>query len=205
MLADTHRAWAVAWWLGGTLALDATTAALGRAPAIHPGAVIAGVFVAPVFSAGRWLSPDMDHRWWPGPPRHGYYWRGHRGVTHRPWFASVLTLVFGVVPYVVVLRAGVAAPVAAVVLAPVAGWWSHLSGDMIYGRLPVWGLAVRWRTVDGVWRRRVVWWRYVVGLGWKTGGVLERGGRWWRDPAVGVFSVVSVVLVGAHLVLLANG
>lgn len=225
MLADTHRAWAVAWWLGGTLALDAATVALDRAPAVHPAAVLAGVAVAPLFSAGRGLpprrwdkhgrrlprdwgllgiSPDVDQRWWPGPPRHGYHWRGHRGVTHRPWFATVVTLVFGVVPYLAVLRAGVPAPVGVVVFAPAAGWWSHLSGDMLYGRLPVWGVAVRWRLVDGVWRRRVVWWRYIVGLGWKTGGVLERGGRWWRDPAAGVCTVVAAVLIGAHLALLST-
>jgi hypothetical protein len=206
MLADTHRAWAVAWWLGETLTIDAAAVALDRAPAVHPAVVLAGAAIAPVFSAGRWLSPDMDHRWWPGPPRHGYQWRGHRGITHRPWLATVVTLVFGVVPYLIAVRAGVPTPVAPLAFSPAAGWWSHLSGDMIYGRLPVHLPRLAWRMDEaGRWHRRWVWWRYIVGLGWKTGGVLERGGRWWRDPAAGVCGALSVVLVGAHLALFVNG
>lgn len=230
MLADTHRAWAVAWWLGVTLGADAAAAAVGRGPVVGPGAVLTGIAVAPLFSAGRGLpprrfdrygrprrrdwgklgiSPDIDQRWAPGPPMRGYDWRGHRGWTHRAWFASVLTVVAGLVPFALAARAGVPGPAAAGVFAPVAGWWSHLSGDMVYGRLPV-HLFGRWRVL-GIHRwglTSVYRWglrRFVVGLGWETGGLLERGGRWWRDPAAGVCGALSVVLAGAHVVLVAHG
>lgn len=239
MLADTHRAWAAAWWLGVTLAVDAAAAWAGSSAPVGPAAVAAGVIVAPLFSAGRGLpprrvdrygrprgrdwtqlgvSPDIDHRWAPGPPRRSYDWRGHRGWTHRPWFAAVVTVVSGVLPWLIAVAGGASPATAAVLFAPAAGWWSHLSGDMIYGRLPVWLPSVErvaGATVlvpDGVgrmvrvaeWRWRVGWRRRIVGLGWSTGGVLERGGRWWRDPAAWVCTAGSVVLAAGHLALLAG-
>lgn len=208
MLGPTHRAFAAAWWLAGTLTVDAVAALAGHLPPVHPVVVLAGVVVAPLTAAGRRSSPDMDQRWAPGPPRHSYEWRGHRGWTHRAWFASVLTVLVGVVPYVVARTYGVPGPVAVLVFAPVAGWWSHLVGDTLYGRLPLYLPHVRrYRAHLGPvgWVRggyRVVWVRHLVGLGWQTGGVLEKGGPVWRDPAAKVFMACSDLLLVGHLVLL---
>lgn len=180
-MKKTHRAYAGAFWLGTTLAVDAVAFKLGNDLPVHPAVVAIGTAIAPFFSSGN-LSPDMDHQWAPGPPRRNYDWRGHRGFTHRFWFACVLSVLFALVPYLALIRADVPFEIASFAFAPVNGWWSHLSGDMIFGRLLILGKA--------------------YGLGWETNGLAEKGGKLWRDPAAQVSVVLSVVLAGAHLMLL---
>jgi len=175
-MAKGHRAFSATYWLGITAGLNVAHPGLIAAPA-----VIVGVVLAWPMSAGRYCSPDIDHRWAPGPPRNHYDWRYHRGWTHRYWFACVVFLCAGAVPFSVLLRQGVPAEAASAIFGLPAGWWSHLAGDQIYGRLKVLGRA--------------------RGLGWKTGGVAESGGRFWRDPAAQVFTVASGLLVVAHLAL----
>jgi membrane-bound metal-dependent hydrolase YbcI (DUF457 family) len=188
-MRKTHRAFSGVFWLGITLAVNELGARAGAQDwLIHPAVIVAGVVIAPWFSAGRWLSPDIDHRWAPGPPRQNYHWRYHRGFTHRVWFASVLTLVFGLVPFMGLLGAGLPAALATVAFAPVNGWWSHLAGDMIYGRIKILGAA--------------------RGLGWRTGGLSETGrpstggSALIVDPASKVCLGLSTALAGLHLILL---
>lgn len=175
-MAKGHRAFSATYWLGITAGLDVLHPGLIAAPAVVVGAVLAYPM-----SAGRYCSPDIDHRWAPGPPRNHYDWRYHRGWTHRYWFACVVLVLAGILPFALLIRSGVPSVSAAAIFGLPAGWWSHLGGDMIYGRLRVAGS--------------------IVGLGWKTGGVAESGGRFWRDPAAQVFTVLSGVLVVVHLAL----
>lgn len=205
MMKRTHKAWAVPFWLGTTLGVNALAASRGYELPVHPAVIVVGAYIAPRFSSGI-LSPDMDHRWAPGPPAHNYDWRYHRGFTHRFWFAFlVIAPLFGVLPFLCVLRAGIPLEFATVTLAPVAGWFSHLFGDMIYGRLKV-----------GIWSFRLRrFWTWNVGLGWETGGLSETGrsrtgGEWrWRgkgivpaDPAAKLFLMVGAAIGALHLVML---
>jgi hypothetical protein len=217
MMARTHRAWSGVFWLGTTLAINE----LGRQAGaqdwlIHPAVIVAGFFIAPWFSAGRYLSPDIDHRWAPGPPRHNYDWRFHRGFTHRIWFASLLSIIFGFTPYLVLLHAGIPGQLSCVVLAPVNGWWSHLAGDMIYGRIKIGNLVCDRRRIKGPfgsvsYAYRWHWWHVNVGLGWTTGGLSETGrpssggSALIVDPASKVCVGLATALTGLHLVLLVGG
>jgi len=192
-MRKTHRAFAGAFWLGSTLALDGLALKSGHDVPVSPVVVAAGVFVAPLFSSGI-MSPDMDHQWAPGPPRNHYDWRFHRGFTHRVWFATVLTMVCGLIPFMGLLHAGLSASVGTLAFAPVNGWWSHLFGDMIFGRIKF-----------GVWSFRLGrFWHWNVGLGWTTNGLAEKGGALWRDPAAKVSVAASGVLVAGHLALLVS-
>ena len=182
MMGKTHQAFSGVFWLGTTLAVNQVAQRAGYDAPFHPAVVVAGVFIAPVFSSGRWLSPDMDHRWAPGPPRGNYNWRYHRGFTHRLWFAFMLTGLFGILPFSFLLGAGFPTGFAIAVFVPINGWWSHLAGDMIYGRILILGTA--------------------YGLGWTTGGLSESGGSLIRDPASKVCAVLAAALVGLHLYLL---
>lgn len=150
-----------------------------------------GAPLAVPMSAGK-QSPDIDHQFWPGPPRAGadgrrYTLWGHRGITHRYWFASLLTVPLGLLPVLVLAHRGVPWFWWPLALAPISGWWSHLAGDQIYGRLRVLGRA--------------------RGLGWTTDGALETGkrkngkARLIADPAAKVCAVLSSALVVFHLVL----
>lgn len=192
MMKRTHRSYAIAFTLGTTLGVNVLLSAAGSGFIAHPAAVGLSAVGAQFFSSGN-LSPDMDHVWAPGPPRKGYHWAGHRGFTHRVWFASLLSLLWGVPGAFVVSRVSqddpaVFASLWALWSFPLFGWWSHISGDMIYGRLPVLGRA--------------------RGLGWTTGGIAETGrGRdgaklWFglRDPASKVCLIVSAALALAHCV-----
>lgn len=188
MMAGTHRAYSDVFWLGTTGAVNSVILLSGHSHYVSIIAVGSGAFLAKPFSSGNHLSPDMDHRWAPGPPRNHYDWRFHRGWTHRLWFASVLLLLFGILPMVALLRIGVPIGIAVTALAPVAGWWSHLSGDMIYGRILILGTP--------------------VGLGWRTGGLSETGrpvggGKRWlpTNPAERVFYGCTWALILLHLVL----
>lgn len=105
-------------------------------------------------SAAGWTSPDADQSWLRWAPG------GHRGLTHwwgLPALAAVATLVF--VP-----------PEAAwAVWALLIGWTSHLVGDFVFGVRPP-GIPM------------APWWAY-AGLGFDSGGPVERVLRWaW--PAV---------------------
>jgi hypothetical protein len=90
---------------------------------------------------------------------------------------------------VVLLKLGLPAALATVALAPVAGWWSHLAGDMIYGRIKILGQP--------------------VGLGWETGGLSETGKRSGQprgyllpvNPAEKLFLGLSVALMLGQLVM----
>lgn len=176
MLKTTHEPFAGLCWLGGTLAADWLAIRAGYGMPVHPAAVIAGYFIAPCFAAGK-NSPDVDRLWAPGPPRRNYHWRFHRGITHRVWLASLLTaLSLAFQGWVVSHTGPVPLSLLSVLQAPLAGWWSHLLGDMIYGRIKILGVP--------------------VGLGWETGGISERGGRWFRDPAARVFGVLTAAVGG---------
>lgn len=201
MMGVTHQAFSGTWWLGISLALEPAYRMAGAPAGAALAVSLAGYPLAPLMSRGK-TSPDVDHLFWPGPPRaepsdrgrhqHRYYWRGHRGVTHRVWFASLITVLLGLLPVLVLLKVGVPGYVVPLALAPVAGWWSHLAGDMIYGRIRIAGRA--------------------VGLGWETGGLSEtgrrRGGTGWLirqvvpvDPASKVCVALSAALIALHLVL----
>lgn len=199
MMGATHRAFSGTFWLAGTLGLEIVYRRAGAPPGAATAVALAGYPLAPLMSSGR-TSPDVDHLIWPGPPRYDpvdkskyprrYYWRGHRGITHRVWFALAVTLPFGVLPALVLHRLGVPWWAVPLALAPVAGWWSHLAGDMIYGRIRIAGRA--------------------YGLGWTTGGMSETGRRkgatpWLTrqlvpvDPASKVFVAMSAGLALAHV------
>lgn len=167
MMKATHRAYAPVFVGGLALVANALPG-----PAVHPAALGVAVLVAPYFSSGN-RSPDIDHRWWPGRPKPGYPLNGHRGITHRWWFGLILTGLLGVLPMLLLVRAGLAWHFAVAVLGPSLGWLSHLHGDMWFGRLRVLGKA--------------------RGLGWETGGVMEIPARHGLEAAV------LPLLVGAVL------
>jgi hypothetical protein len=187
MLGTTHMAWAPVFTLGLADACDFISLRLDHVEFLNPG-VVAVVAVTSVYTShGRWFSPDMDQRWAPGRPRQNYNWRFHRGITHRVWFASMLTLLFGILPMVVLQRIGVPRYLCYSVLGPMAGWWSHLSGDMIYGRIKIMGSP--------------------IGLGWQTGGLSEtgrrKGGKRWlpTNPAERVCTALLIPLVACQVAL----
>lgn len=195
MMKRTHEAWSLVFWLGTTLTLEAVYRRAGVPEAVAPAIAVLGAPLAVPMSAGR-QSPDVDHLFWPGPPRcdpgtnRRYTLWGHRGITHRYWFAALVSVPAGLLPVLVLARLGVPWYWLPLALAPVSGWWSHLAGDQIYGRLRVMGRA--------------------RGLGWTTDGPAETGRRkngkprWIIDPAAKVCSVLSAALVLAHLVLAAG-
>lgn len=187
MLKRTHEAFSGTFWLGGTLGINLISYKLGNELPVHPAIALVGIIGAVPFSAGK-NSPDIDHIWWPGFPKRGYPLWGHRGITHRFWFASLLTLPF-LVPFMLAHRTEFS------ILGPLfltlpAGWWSHLFGDMIYGRLRICGR--------------------VYGLGWTTGGLSETGKRkiggkrFIVDPAAKFFTGVTIVLATLHLFMFAH-
>lgn len=213
MMRKTHRAFSGVFWLGTTFAINWLGHRAGaQSWIVHPAVIVAGVFIVPWFSAGRWASPDIDHRWAPGPPRQNYDWRFHRGFTHRVWFASVLTVVCGLLPFLVLLRAGMPGSIACLAFSPVNGWWSHLAGDMIYGRIKVGYLVCDRYRVGGFFTHSYTYrWRWIqhnVGLGWRTGGLSETGrpstggSALIVDPASKVCVGLATALAGLHLVLL---
>jgi len=120
-----------------------------------------GALVAGIFAHGI-LSPDMDQ---------AYYWTsklipgGHRAVTHF-WLWPVIGG-WVALRYVPIGWSWFA-------LAVVIAWSSHIAGDFIFGRIPVWK---RWHG-----------WQY-AGLGFKTGGFFEH------------LTVVALAVFGAWTVL----
>jgi hypothetical protein len=154
-----------AWWLASVLAVNVTGAH------ISPIAAIAGAGIAPLFAAGDW-SPDSDLTWLSR--------LGHRQATHRPDTTAVsLTALTALVwiPLALTLPLGIHW----LAWAPVTGWWSHLIGDAIFGRIPcgrALGRALRPILGQHIVRQdptgRQAYW---VGLGWDTDGILERGKR----------------------------
>lgn len=182
MLKRTHEAFSGVFWLGGTLCVNLVGYRAGYGMPVNPVIAIAGVALAIPFSAGK-NSPDIDHIWWPGFPKRGYPLWGHRGITHRFWFASLLTM-----PFLILFM--LTKDSALYILAPLiwalpAGWWSHLFGDMIYGRLLIFG--------------------HPYGLGWRTGGLSETGirknggKRYIIDPAAKVCTALAISLAFCHL------
>jgi hypothetical protein len=106
----------------------------------------------------------------------------------------LLSVVFGLLPFLVLLRLGLSPAFASVAFSPINGWWSHLFGDMIFGRIKF-----------GLWSFKLGrFWHWNVGLGWTTNGLAEKGGSLWRDPAAKVSVAMSAGLVIAHLALLAT-
>jgi hypothetical protein len=188
MMGPTHKAFGAVWWLTGVAAANLTGAD------INPVVALTGAAVAPVFAAGRW-SPDADQTW--------LSHLGHRRATHRPDTTAVaLTIVSLAVwaPLALALPAGIHL----LALAPVAGWWSHLIGDAVFGRIPC-GPALG-RPLRRVLGRRVCprdptgrYWCW-VGLGWDTNGVLERGKR-PDGQRVLSFAPATVALQWATVVL----
>lgn len=174
MMAPTHRQLGATWWLVLTVGANHAGAH------IHPATALAGAVVAARCSYGRW-SPDADTTWLAG--------LGHRQATHRPGTAGWLTVVTLTVWLAVWLAAGPPTPILDILWAPVTGWWSHLLGDAIFGRIPVaesTGRAlaavlprVLPRRAAGhvLHRSRRGRQSYWVGLGLDTDGLVERGNR----------------------------
>jgi hypothetical protein len=187
MLKKTHEAFSGVFWLGGTLGINIAALRMGYSEMpIHPAVAIAGTILAAPFSAGK-NSPDIDQIWWPGPPRRNYQWNGHRGITHRIWFASLISSPFLILAYVY-WQSTLPALMLPILFALPAGWWSHLFGDMIYGRILICG--------------------HPFGLGWETGGLTEigrrkhGGPRYVIDPAAKVCRVIVGTLAVFHLFML---
>ena len=108
----------------------------------------AAALIATATSAG-WTSPDADQSWLSWAPG------GHRGFTH--WWGLPALLAVGTMVFI--------PPEAAWALwALLLGWGSHLVGDFIFGERPA-GIPM------------APWWAY-AGLGFNSGGVIERILRW---------------------------
>ena len=108
----------------------------------------AAAVIATASSAG-WTSPDADQSWLRWAPG------GHRGFTH--WWGLPALLAVGTLVFI--------PPEAAwAVWALLLGWGSHLVGDFIFGERPA-GIPM------------APWWAY-AGLGFDSGGVVERVLRW---------------------------
>lgn len=165
MMGDTHRWLAGTWWLGGVLAANSAGAG------IRPSVALAGAVIAHVFGAGR-LSPDADLTW--------LQHLGHRQATHRPDTTAVYLTAATMAVWVAVLLFAPAEsrPLHWLVWAPVTGWWSHLAGDMVYGRCPVGrrsgGRLVRVLPARLI-RRGGGWQAWWIGVGLDTDGLSERG------------------------------
>jgi membrane-bound metal-dependent hydrolase YbcI (DUF457 family) len=130
----------------------------------HGWPVVVGAVVAGSCAHGR-LSPDCDRypllgRLVPG---------GHRGLTH--WWP---------VPITGLWAASFAGPYRWLAVAVVVGWASHILGDAVFGRVPLWPRLRR--------RGRSRW--FVGGVGLKTGGMLE---RWVAVPAFGLTGLLVVL------------
>lgn len=182
MLKRTHEAFSGVFWLGGTLVVNLASYRTTGDMAVNTGIALVGTVCVIPTSAGK-QSPDIDHIWWPGFPKKGYPLWGHRGITHRFWFASLLTTPFLILTLLLHDSGlGWAAPLS---LTLPAGWWSHLLGDMIYGRLRILG--------------------HSYGLGWTTGGISETGKRknggrrYVIDPAAKVCTGITAVLALLHM------
>lgn len=116
----------------------------------------AAAVIATASSAG-WTSPDADQSWLRWAPG------GHRGFTH--WWGLPALLAVGTLVFI--------PPEAAwAVWALLLGWGSHLVGDFIFGERPA-GIPM------------APWWAY-AGLGFNSGGALERTLRWAWPVALAV-------------------
>lgn len=191
MLKRTHEAFAGVCWLGGTLGINLVAYKTGNDAPVNAFVALTGTLLAIPFSAGK-NSPDIDHMWWPGFPKKGYPWNSHRGITHRFWFATlIITPPFLILAYVGHRLLGFPIWVIPLFFALPAGWWSHLFGDMIYGRLRVCGRP--------------------FGLGWTTGGMSETGKRKYGgkryviDPAAKFCTALTIVLAACHLFVFTLG
>lgn len=189
MLKRTHEAFSGVFWSGGTLCLNLTALKLGYEIPVQFGAVLAGFLLAIPFSAGK-NSPDFDQLIWPGPPKRDYYWKGHRGITHRFWFATlIISLPFLIAWWI--SRDLIPSYWTPIFFALPVGWWSHLFGDMIYGRILIAG--------------------HPYGLGWTTGGLTETGKRKYGgkryviDPAAKTCTVIAGCLITIHLWIWVQG
>lgn len=167
MNRNKHRAWSLIFWTGTALSVDLLAVRTGHALPVAPAAFLVGPALAAPFSAGRprldrkfGLSPDIDQIWAPGMPRNNYEWTGHRGFTHRIWFACVLSFFCAVLPSLWAMDRTDPKSwslIVPLICSPMNGWWSHLAGDMIYGRLKV-----------GVYSWKLGrFWTWNIGLGWK--------------------------------------
>jgi membrane-bound metal-dependent hydrolase YbcI (DUF457 family) len=166
MMGPTHRIWSATMWLGIAAVVDVTAARTGHGIPLPVVEIGIGLPLAMLTSGGTRFSPDRDLRWAPGFPRPGYHWKGHRGWTHRWWFAGVLVLL---------TAAGAVLSGHASFLpiwAPVFGWCTHLVGDMIFGRLRVLGKARGWGWDTGGFGEKPFTWLCVLGSLAATGGLL---------------------------------
>lgn len=130
-----------------------------------------GALVGLATCAG-WLSPDADQSWLRGVPG------GHRGMTHWPgWPILAAAVLLGCPGWVQVLG-GYA----------VAGWASHLVGDVLIGERPM-GIPL---SPFGGWR---------VGLGALTPGtwLLRAGTRRESFMAVGFAGLVGWLLLSGRI------
>lgn len=178
----THRA------LGTVLGLGYGTAA---------GLPIAGVIgcglLAPLTAAGP-LSPDIDlQRSWRltdrSTPDELLGRRGplqHRGITHWWGLALAVTLLWwtALAPLADGGRGSLLAHGAGALL---AGWWSHLAGDLVFGRADV-------RSGRGPGIPVMPWWAH-VGVTLRVGGALERAAlvASWLVAAAQVFASLGLL------------
>ena len=181
MMKRTHEAFSGVWWLGGCLAVNEAAIQLSYHPPVHPLIAATGLVLCVPFSAGK-NSPDIDHMWAPGPPSPNYDWKRHRGITHRFWFGLWVINVFVLyLPLAFAYYINMWVWLVPLIFALPSGWWSHLFGDMIYGKLLI--LGVR------------------VGLGWTTNGPLEKGGKYFIDPAAKVCGFLTIILMFINILM----
>jgi hypothetical protein len=126
-----------------------TSLALSTSTAIPAWQGAAAALIATATSAG-WTSPDADQTW-----LRRWMPGGHRGLLHwwgLPALLALATLMF------------LPPETNWAVWALLLGWSSHLVGDFIFGERPP-GIPM------------APWWSY-AGLGFNSGGALERTLRW---------------------------
>lgn len=139
--------------LGATAGLAVGTV-VGQHPAVSVAMAVVAAVVAP------W--PDVDQRRW---------WRP-LAKTHRAFRHRRLTHWWGLPTMLLPLFFWLTGPLVLLLGAALAGWYSHLAGDWVFGKR---GPAVTgWR---GPGIPLAPWWGY-HGLGLKCGGKAERWAAW---------------------------
>lgn len=183
-MGSTHRAFGAVAGLG-----YGTVAGLPLAGMLACGAL------GTVTSAGL-LSPDVDQRWgWrladtvvPDELLGGRGPLQHRGISHWWGLALAVTALWWAALVVPLAgdggRGDLVAHGAGALL---AGWWSHLAGDLVFGR------ADRW-SGRGPGIPLLPWWGH-AGLGLDVGGRLEKVtlGVLWLAAAAQVLAAVGLL------------
>ncbi len=139
-----------------------------------PVAGVVGCGVLGTLTAAGVASPDVDQRWgWrladtltPDELLGGHGPMQHRGITHWWGVALVATAAWLTALLPLAGDGGRGSLLAHAAGALLAGWWSHLVGDLVFGKADV-------RTGRGPGIPMMPWWGH-VGLSLDVGGRLER-------------------------------